>query len=187
MKLSSHDKDDDGFTLLEMLIATIVISMIIVSSHTLLEQLMLTGRKLNLYNRVTTEFVRARTLLERDLQEIMIDKEHPLLAHHLHDDCTDDIVFYTYNMSNPDNAMRTSLRRINWYLRESVLIRKMTEGEITESTQVKFLPGVKCLQFRLYDGQRWRDITESQFSRPKGIAFKIIYKSDFSVEAIVPE
>lgn len=162
--LSPHGKVA-GFTLVELLIAIVLFSIVSIGSYQVLDSVISSHRKLSGHNEKFEGLRRAVNLLARDLQQVQPrtvvnaygDAENALI---LESDDPSRLVLSSGGWANPLMAARGTVSRIEFLIEDEVLIKRrwlVLDALDQESYfDMPLVKGVLEFQIRALDpDQRW--------------------------------
>lgn len=179
--------DDNGFSLLEVLVAIFVSTLIITGSHQLLEQVIHSGKISARYNEQTTELLHTSMLLTRDLLEAKVDQQHRFSVEGIGDNCVRRMVFFTTNRPNAGALFGDPLTRVIWEVREGKLLRYYYDRGSDSGPTGLVTGGILCMQMRRYTrSQQWETMMGITDHLPSGMAFKLTFSGRIVIEKIVP-
>ena len=155
----------DGFTLVELLIAIVLFSILSVGSYQVLNSVISSHRKLSSHNEKFEGLRRAVNMLTRDLQQVQPrtvinaygDQENALI---LESADPSRLVLSSGGWDNPLMAARGTVARIDFFVEDEVLIKRLwlvLDALDQESHfDMPLLKGVSEFQIRALDSdQRW--------------------------------
>lgn len=183
----TNNKNSSGFTLLEVLIAIAIFSVISLSSFTIFNTVLSSSEKSKVRNERINELQRAFLIIERDFTQIARRKvrmngEGSTEGYiHTQDSSfsssTQALGFVRHGWSNPGLAIpRSDLQTVGYQLEEGILQRihfTFVDPILGEEPKVRpLITGVEELKFEFHDGKEWReDIDDTDF--PVAIAIEI--------------
>lgn len=185
---------DKGFTLLEVLIAIAIFSLISLSSFTIFDTVLSGDERAKQRSERHNELQRAFLIIERDLTQIArrtirINGEAPIdyfLQTTDSDFLADEqaLAFVRYGWTNPGLLLpRSDMQSVAYRLVDETLERlhfNFVDAVVGEERKVRALiSNVSALTFEYYDGKKWQT-TWSNKSLPLAIAM-IVKTNDYGV------
>ncbi len=176
-----------GFTLLEVLVAIAIFSVISLSSFTIFNTVLTSDEISKLRNERMNELQRAFILIERDFLQIaqrrMRLNGEAASNNFIHTDLsgiisTDQAIGFVRNgWTNPGLLMpRSDMQSVAYHLNEDVLERlhfNFVDSVLGEEPKVrKLITGVTALKFEFYDGEKWQNVLAGS-GIPLAIAIEI--------------
>ncbi|PLV62584.1 type II secretion system minor pseudopilin GspJ [Erwinia sp. B116] len=159
-----------GFTLLEMMVALAIFSVVGLVGYQLLQGMLRNGEQLKEHSSRLNDEVRIIALLSRDLAQAAIPA-HPAQVP------AGDVPFFTSNHDeerlrltrrnwlNPLQTQRSSLQRVAWRFSAGTLTRvSLSDGQ----TGAQF-SGISSLQLRFWAGGSWHTDWPATHSLPEAI------------------
>ena len=180
-------KKISGFTLLEVLIAIAIFSVISLTSFTIFDTVLNGDEISKKRNERLNEFQRAFLLIERDFLQIarrrMRLNGEAASDNFIHTDLsgiisTDQAIGFVRNgWTNPGLLMpRGDMQSVAYHLNEEVLERlhfNFVDSVLGEEPKIrKLITGVTTLTFKFYDGNKWQKVL-ADGSIPLAIAIEI--------------
>lgn len=193
-RLSSLKKFNKGFTLLEVLIAIAIFSIISLSSFTIFDSVLKGDATAKQRSERQNELQRAFLIIERDITQIArrsirLNGEAPLerLIQSANDSFSSQeqaIAFVRHGWTNPGLLLpRSDMQAVAYRLTEETLHRlhfNFVDSVVGEEPKVRALiSDVTELKFEYYDGKKWQE-TWSVNALPLAIAIEIDTK-DYGV------
>jgi len=162
LKKDSLKKANDGFTLIEVMISIVIVSLILIISTNILESSVTSrNQTLNLLDDVK-EFNLVSNTLRRDFRQALNIPMRdtfglPMNATFYSADQSDSLIFTT--MINHSNAQTTKLRRVEYLVINDTLIRRQyysVNPYLEEDYfEAKLIRDIESLSFRFSDGNQW--------------------------------
>ena len=180
-------KAHDGFTLLEVLIAIAIFSIISLSSFTIFDSVLKGDATAKLRSERQNELQRAFLIIERDITQIArrsirLDGEAPLerLIQSASDSFASEeqaIAFVRHGWTNPGLLLpRSDMQVVAYRLTEETMHRlhfNFVDSVVGEEPKIRpLISDVTELSFEYYDGKKWQE-TWSNNSLPLAIAIEI--------------
>ncbi len=177
----------NGFTLLEMLAAIAIFSVVSLSAWQIFQSVMTSHDVVLRKNNRLQELQHALLLIDQDLQQIAdrgtrVLDEVTTASLFSGDDMldTDDeaLALVRYGWQNPDQRLpRSELQRVFYRLQDDRLERQYHYVLDPASTNVEpvtqtLLSGISTLKFRFYLKGQWRDSLSADNAFPEGIAIE---------------
>jgi len=181
---SCHNK---GFTLLEVLIAIAIFSLISLSSFTLFDSVLTADETSKQHSKRQNELQRAFLIIERDITQIArrsmrLDGEAPLerFIQSASDNFASEeqaIAFVRHGWTNPGLLLpRSELQAVVYRLVDETLQRlhfNFVDAVVGEEPKIRpLISDVTELSFNYYDGKAWQETWEKN-SLPLAIAIEI--------------
>lgn len=175
-----------GFTLLEVLIAIAIFTVISLSSFTIFNTVLNADERSQKSTSRQNELQRAFLLIERDFLQIAqrtmrFDGEAPL-KEFIHTDSNyasdgQSIGFVRNGWTNPGLLLpRSDMQSVAYHLNESTLERlhfNFVDAVVGEEPKIRpLITGVKTLSFEFFDGKVWQEKLDSK-SMPLAIAIEL--------------
>ncbi|MDX2367470.1 MAG: type II secretion system minor pseudopilin GspJ [Colwellia sp.] len=176
-----------GFTLLEVLIAIAIFSLISLSSFTLFDSVLKADDTAKQHSDRHNELQRAFLIIERDITQIArrsirLDGEAPLeqLIQSSSDSFASEeqaIAFVRHGWTNPGLLLpRSDMQAVAYRLVDETLERlhfNFVDAVVGEEPKVRpLMTDVSALTFEYYDGKKWQE-TWSEISLPLAIAIEV--------------
>lgn len=168
-----------GFTLLEMLLALTLFSLVALAGYQLLQTHLRSQAQLTEHVERMSDITRLFSLLERDLQHALIPANSgialtnpPFSA----DTGGDLLALVRRNSLNPD----ASFKRIRWRLSANTLIRY--SGDPLQPTAQ--FNGVTSVLLRFYSAGRWQARWQAGFALPEAIDITITLRNSGAIQRI---
>jgi general secretion pathway protein J len=191
-----------GFTLLEVLIAMAIFSLISLTSFALLNTVINSDEISQRHSERLIEIQRAWLIIERDLMQltqrtIRIEGEKPVLQplfteHRDSSSGVDSISFVRAGWRNPGLLMpRSDIQPVNYYLDNQQLIRQhfnfvdAVEGQ--EPIKRVLLNDVEALQFEFYIEHQWKKELNGQFPSAIAVIIKLADIGEIRRAFLLPE
>ncbi|WP_191489887.1 type II secretion system minor pseudopilin GspJ [Pseudomonas sp. FEN] len=141
-----------GFTLVELVIALALFSLIGLASHRLYDGVLLTQARVSSHEQGLRNLQRAMALLERDVMQATIPKEGVAVTLR-----AGQLNLQRGNARNPLDEPRSERQEVAYRLEEGTLWRYQRSLDLPETHKQPVLRDVRALQWRLYvDKVGWR-------------------------------
>jgi general secretion pathway protein J len=190
MSIGNHK----GFTLLEVLIAIAIFSLISLSSFSIFDTVLSSDEKAKQRSERHNELQRAFVIIERDLiqiarRSVRFNGESPqdnFLQTSGDINLSDEqaLAFVRHGWTNPGLLLpRSDMQAVSYQLVDETLERlhfNFVDAVVGEEPKVRpLISDVSALEFEFYDGEKWQD-TWSEKSLPLAIAIEVDTK-DYGV------
>lgn len=176
-------RQQSGFTLIEMLLALMIFSLLSISGYQLLQGVLRQEEISHEKSQRIAEVQRAFATLERDFSAMLPrtvrtqgqGSTPPIVALSSRDKHTGDSITFTHaNWFNPaDRLARSTLQRVSYDMRQQALWRRHTalvdipSGEQTYDRRL--LSGVEGLRLRYYRQGGWQDTPDDGGQLPAAV------------------
>ena len=141
-----------GFTLVELVIALAIFSLIGLASYRLYDGVLMTQARVSAHEQGLRRLQRAMALLERDVMQATIPKEGVAVTL-----STGQLNLQRSNARNPVDEPRSERQEVAYRLEEGTLWRYHRSLDLPETYKQPVLKEVRALQWRLYvDKVGWR-------------------------------
>ncbi|NWD66283.1 type II secretion system minor pseudopilin GspJ [Pseudomonas gingeri] len=141
-----------GFTLVELVIALAIFSLIGLASYRLYEGVLLTQARVSAHEQGLRRLQRAMALLERDVMQATIPKEGVAVTLN-----AGQLNLRRGNARNPLDEPRSERQEVAYRLEDGALWRYQRHLDLPETHKQLVLKDVRALQWRLYvDKVGWR-------------------------------
>ncbi|MGP0011862.1 type II secretion system minor pseudopilin GspJ [Pseudomonas sp.] len=141
-----------GFTLVELVIALAIFSLIGLASYRLYEGVLMTQARVSTHEQGLRSLQRAMAVLERDVMQATIPKEGVAVTL-----SEGQLNLQRGNARNPLDEPRSERQEIAYRLEEGTLWRYRRSLDLPEVHKLPVLKEVRTLQWRLYvDKAGWR-------------------------------
>ena len=179
--------NNEGFTLLEVLIAIAIFSLISLSSFTIFDTVLSADETAKQHSERHNELQRAFIILERDITQIArrsvrLNGEAPLdkllqTSGNAFDSEEQALAFVRHGWTNPGLLLpRSDMQVVAYRLVDETLERlhfNFVDAVVGEEPKVRpLITDVSALKFEYYDGKKWQE-TWSEISLPLAIAIDI--------------
>ena len=184
---SSSKLMPNGFTLLEVLLAIAIFSIISLSSFTLFDTIISADERSQLSSKRQNELQRAFLLIERDLlqlsrRSIRMNGEAPLkefiyTSNSSFDSDNETLGFVRSGWTNPGLLLpRSNMQSVAYQLNDGVLQRlhfNFVDAVVGEEPKIRpLITDVEELTFEFYDGKKWqKKLTDNKI--PLAIAIEL--------------
>lgn len=181
--MSKSPKNQQGFTLLEVLIVTLIFSIMSMMAWQLLRGANEISRQARYKTASIGELHRLWLILRRDLYQV-VAADPPIAVHE------QEIAYTTKDpFAGLTDAERGETRKVTWQVKGSQLIRTIqvqkAETPVMLSQRV-FLENVNAVKWSFYDGgwkTTWRadaypDLVAAEFSLADGRAWRWVFQTD---------
>ena len=190
----SCKESNKGFTLLEVLIAIAIFSIISLSSFTIFDSVLTADETSKRHSERHNELQRAFLIIERDITQIArrtirLNGEAPLerLIQSSSDNFASEeqaIAFVRHGWTNPGLLLpRSDMQAVAYRLVDETVERlhfNFVDSVVGEEPKIRpLISHVKELAFKYYDGNKWQEIWENN-SLPLAIAI-VIDTTDYGV------
>lgn len=158
-----------GFTLLEMLLALAIFSLLSLAGYQLLQGSLRAQQQSQQHSQQLGEITRLFALIEQDVKHALILPSAALAQQAAFVTQQQDTVlqFTRRNWLNPLNEPRSALQRVKWQYTPPNLSR------ISQHSTLHF-SGIQQVNLRFYSAGKWQDRWTSQFSLPQAIEITLI-------------
>lgn len=190
------DKKQKGFTLLELLVAMVVFSLMSVMAYGGLFNVLTGNEVITSQEERLKELQRSMMFLERDMRQVVSRPRNTGSGNTLEKafdyglDSDGLIEFTRAGNSNPVGVIRSSLQRIRYDLEEKVLIRKswaLVDHIDLEPSSMSLLKDVDSLELRLLDdNNEWQTNWTKIKEIPKAIEITINHENWGEIKRLIP-
>ena len=195
LKQSKTCRAQAGFTLLELLVAMVIFSLMSVMAYGGLSNVITGNEVIAEQEKRLKELQRTMMFLERDMRQIVarprntgFDQAAKAFDYGL--DSEGLVEFTRAGNPNPIGLARSSLQRVRYDLEEKVLIRKswaLVDHINLEPTSMKLLSEVESLELRLLDNKNeWQENWKEQKETPNAVEITINHKQWGKIKRLIP-
>ncbi len=179
-----------GFTLLEVLLATFISSIILIGSYSVLSSVLNTNERVSEKRLALKNVQRALHFMQQDFEQILPRAvkgelgEAKIIDYKSFDS---RLEFTRLGWRNPIERSRSKMQRVAYFVDDEILIREhwntLDRADNEESKKNPILPGAKDIKFRFYDlkDKQWRSEWDPESSDeqklPAAIEIKIQTKN----------
>ncbi|MEE9310285.1 MAG: type II secretion system minor pseudopilin GspJ [Cocleimonas sp.] len=174
-----------GFTLLELLVAMMIFSLMSVMAYSALANVFKSNEVLTEQEAELKKLQRSMMFIERDLRQLVLRSRSAgygapsLPAVSLGHDAEGVIEFTRAGNPNPADLMRSSLQRIRYILDDNILNRlswNLVDHIDAEPIKMMLLEDVESLKFKFFDSKLWKDNWNSAIEVPKAVEMTLEHK-----------
>ena len=191
----SIKKEQTGFTLLELLVAMVIFSLMSVMAYGGLSNVIKGNEVIAEQEKRLKELQRTMMFLERDMRQIVprprstgFNEFAKAFDYGLDSDGL--LEFTRAGNPNPIAQVRSSLQRVRYDLEEKVLIRKswaLVDHINLEPTSMKLLNDVESLKLRLLDkNNEWQDNWKQIKEIPQAVEITIDHTNWGKIKRLIP-
>ncbi|MGK0270933.1 MAG: general secretion pathway protein J [Cocleimonas sp.] len=191
----SIKKEQAGFTLLELLVAMVIFSLMSVMAYGGLSNVITGNEVIAEQEKRLKELQRTMMFLERDMRQIVprprstgFNEFAKAFDYGLDSDGL--LEFTRAGNPNPIAQVRSSLQRVRYDLEEKVLIRKswaLVDHINLEPTSMKLLNDVESLELRLLDkNDEWQDNWKQIKEIPQAVEITIDHTNWGKIKRLIP-
>lgn len=191
----SIKKEQTGFTLLELLVAMVIFSLMSVMAYGGLSNVIKGNEVIAEQEKRLKELQRTMMFLERDMRQIVprprstgFNEFAKAFDYGLDSDGL--LEFTRAGNPNPIAQVRSSLQRVRYDLEEKVLIRKswaLVDHINLEPTSMKLLNDVESLKLRLLDkNNEWQDNWKQLKEIPQAVEITIDHTNWGKIKRLIP-
>ena len=194
--LSKSTNSQKGFTLLELLVAMVIFSLMSVMAYGGLSNVITGNEVIASQEKRLKELQRTMMFLERDIRQLVPRPRNTgsgnVLAKAFDYGLDSDglVEFTRAGNPNPIGMARSSLQRVRYDLEEKVLIRKswaLVDHIDLEPTSMNLIKEVESLELRLLDSNNeWQDNWTEQKLIPKAVEITINHAHWGKIQRIIP-
>ncbi|MFZ4214250.1 type II secretion system minor pseudopilin GspJ [Pantoea endophytica] len=161
-----------GFTLIEMLIALAIFSVISLTGFQLLQTTLRAQQVTQNQTLQLSELTRLFTLLEQDLLHALIMPAAVTRQQPAFRAGENQVVLQLTrrNWLNPLSERRASLQQVTWRTEGKSLVR----SHLPEGTHIVHFEGIEHVQMRFFSAGKWQNKWTSHYSLPQAIDITII-------------
>lgn len=170
-----------GFTMLEILVALLVFSLLTLTSNAILALVHKNMQHQAVFTQKFTQRQYALNLLMNDLYHVMISADYPFSSEQDTGNCTQQITFYTRNLPNVNSQYSDPLYQVVWQFNADGISRKTAFHEKKE----KLMTVAKCFDLRVFSGGSWGRKTVID-TLPQAIAFNLQLSDRDNIERFIP-
>lgn len=195
-KAQNLNSTQKGFTLLELLVAMVIFSLMSVMAYGGLSNVITGNEVIATQEKRLKELQRTMMFFERDIRQLVPRPRNTgtgnVLAKAFDYGLDSDgfVEFTRAGNPNPIGMARSSLQRVRYDLEENVLIRKswaLVDYLDLEPTSMKLLNDVESIELRLLDAKNeWQDNWTEEKIIPKAVEITIVHKNWGKVIRLIP-
>jgi general secretion pathway protein J len=182
--LSFRTEKQSGFTLLEVLVAIMIFSLLTITSSTILS---LVRNNVQQQATFTKDFALrqyAISLLMNDLLHAEMSDKYPLKIAQSSENCSSQILFFTRNLPNINSQYADPLLQVAWRFSADGVTRTTTLSSEHMSMK-KLFSQAKCFDFRIFKNKQWKH-TETLKAMPQAISFNLVLSDQYNIERFIP-
>ncbi|EOU9501642.1 PulJ/GspJ family protein [Klebsiella aerogenes] len=178
-------QNDEGFTMIEMIIAILIFSVVSLCARQLFLNMKHISTITDKYNRQTADFLLAEAQLTDDLSQLQIGKNTPLIVTAGTNDCIESISFTTRNVANADQSRVFGEGLVTWSVKDHKLQRVAisVRGDTHRHTVIQ---NMKCLRIRYYENGIWQDVHTLRKRVGRGFAWHAEFMNKLILERFIP-
>lgn len=191
----SSTNNQKGFTLLELLVAMVIFSLMSVMAYGALSNVITGNEVIVTQEQRLKEIQRTMMFLERDMRQLVsrprttgFGQFNNAFSYGLDSDGL--LEFTRAGNPNPVALARSSLQRIRYDLEENVLSRKswaLVDYLDLEPTSMNLLKDVESIEFRLLDKKNeWQENWKEPKEIPKAVEINIEHKHWGKIKRLIP-
>lgn len=195
MSQRANAKSNQGFTLLEVLIAMMIFSLMSVMAYTGLSTVIRGNEVITAKEESLKELQRTMMFLERDMRQLVprprttgFNERAKAFDYGL--DSEGLVEFSRAGNPNPIGLKRSSLQRVRYDLEEKTLTRKswaLVDHIDLEPTQMELLNEVESFELRLLDqNDEWQENWRDEVQVPKAVEINIEHKRWGKISRLIP-
>ena len=195
LKAKRQNKKQTGFTLLELLVAMVIFSLMSVMAYGGLSNIITGNEVISSQETRLKELQRTMMFLERDIRQVVprprstgFNQFAKSFEYGL--DSEGLIEFTRAGNPNPVAAARSSLQRVRYELDDNVLIRRswaLVDHIDLEPTNMNLLNDVESLELRLLDKKNeWQDNWSETKEIPNAVEITIEHKNWGKIKRLIP-
>lgn len=191
-----HDKSNNqGFTLLELLVAMVIFSLMSVMAYGGLSNVITGNEVIATQEKRLKELQRTMMFLERDMRQLVprprtIGFNQYSKAFEYGLDSDGLIEFTRAGNPNPIAMKRSSLQRVRYDLEEKTLVRKtwaLVDHIDLDPTSMKLLKDIEIFELRLLDkNNEWQENWKELKEVPKAVEINIDHKQWGKITRLIP-
>lgn len=196
MKSNSCNRNQTGFTLLELLVAMVIFSLMSIMAYGGLSNVIIGNEVIATQEKRLKELQRTMMFLERDIRQLVPRPRNTGFnqtkgkAFDYGLDSDGLIEFTRAGNPNPIAVARSSLQRVRYDIEENVLSRKswaLVDHIDLEPTSMDLLKDVESVELRLLDKKNewqinWKEVKEI----PKAVEITIDHKHWGKIKRLIP-
>ncbi len=178
-------KNNQGFTLLELLIAMVIFSFMTVMAYGALNNILTSNEVITAQEKKLKKLQRAMMIIDRDLHQIVSRPRQsgynqPTQAFIAGQDIEGLIEFTRAGNPNPMGLVRSSLQRVQYAVQDKTLIRKswnLVDHIEADPVVMPLLNDVESLKFRFLDKENsWKNGWAEKMLVPRAIEITLEHK-----------
>jgi len=187
--------NNTGFTLLELLVAMVIFSLMSVMAYGGLSNVITGNEVIAKQEKQLKELQRTMMFLERDMRQLVprprsIGFNEFAKAFEYGLDSDGLLEFTRAGNPNPIGLKRSSLQRVRYDLEEKTLIRKtwaLVDHINLEPTSMKLLNDVESFELRLLDkNNEWQENWKELKDTPRAVEINIEHKHWGKIQRLIP-
>lgn len=191
-------RKSSGFTLLELLIAMIIFSIMSLMAYGGLANMLKSNEATELYDNDLKSLQRAMMFIERDFRQLVARPsrvDYSTLAAAITSglDAEGIVEFTRAGNPNPANQLRSSLQRVRYEIDDKQLLRKswnLVDHEGGEPVEMPLLTKLESMTFRFLDeANEWQENWGSEKQKailPKAIEFTVEHERWGEIVRVIP-
>lgn len=193
---NQKNKYQQGFTLLELLVAIVIFSLMSVMAYGGLFNVITGNEVIATQEKRLKELQRTMMFLERDIRQLVPRPRNNGSGNVLAKafdyglDSEGLLEFTRAGNPNPVAVARSSLQRVRYDIEEKVLIRKgwaLVDYIDLEPTSMNLLNDVESLELRLLDSNNeWQDNWKQEKELPKAVEITIVHTHWGEIKRLIP-
>ncbi|NVZ61520.1 type II secretion system minor pseudopilin GspJ [Pseudomonas gingeri] len=171
-----------GFTLLELVIALAIFSLLSLGCWRLYDGLVRVQDQVSLHEQALRRLQRAIVVLERDVLQVVVSGDTASLV--LREGV---LSLQRANWRNPLDQPRSERQEISYRLKDGLLWRDSRSPELATVQRQALLADVRRLQWRFYDAKAgWRADWTSPTSRPRALEVTLSAGRFEQIRRVIP-
>ncbi len=196
IQLNNCGRKQKGFTLLELLVAMVIFSLMSIMAYGGLSNVITGNEVIATQEKRLKELQRTMMFLERDIRQLVPRPRNTGFnqtkgkAFDYGLDSDGLMEFTRAGNPNPIAVARSSLQRVRYDLEEKVLIRKswaLVDHIDLEPTSMKLMKGVESIKLRLLDNKNgWKENWQQEKEIPKAVEITIEHTNWGEIKRLIP-
>ncbi|WP_413676604.1 type II secretion system minor pseudopilin GspJ [Pantoea dispersa] len=170
-----------GFTLLEMLLALAIFSLVSLAGYHLLQSQLRSQQSGERHSQHLGGMVRLMALLEQDLQHALIPLAAGSEPAFISGRGSVVLQLTRRNWLNPHHLPRAGLQRIAWHYADKTL----TRTSLSLNQQTARFDGITALRLRYFSAGRWQESWQAGYTLPEAIEITLTYADQGTLTRIL--
>jgi len=172
-----------GFTLIEVLTAILVFSLLALSCNTLFSLFQKNAHTQYVNNSTILKQQQVISIMMQDLIQAEITEQQPFELAPKQKRCSQYMAFHTNNVVNTENQFSNTSHKVVWTFTQDGVWR--TTNISGSSDTQKMFDSALCFNFKIYENGQWKNKWDID-TPPFAIAFIIQLKKSYTIERIIP-